>query len=910
MAEKKKIYLIDGHSYAYRAFHAIRQLTDSSGLALNAVYGFIRMLLKLIKEERPDYIAVAFDTPAPTFRHDLYDLYKANRAEQPEEMRHQIPLIKQVVEAFNIPIFEMDGYEADDLLATLATQAVSHGVTAIIVTSDKDMLQLITDDIKVFNPHNESKMLDAKAVKERFGVGPEQMRDLMAMAGDSSDNIPGVPGIGPKTARDLLIEYGTLDGVYEHVDEIKGPKRRENIAENKPLALLSRELVTLKLDVPLDADIENCKSKPFDRPRLVELLKQFEFRSLVSELVEAEEQTDADYIILNEKSELDKLVKKLKKCARFAFDFETTSVDPMRAELVGVSIAITPEAAWYIPVGHRPEALIVNEEERDNGELFAESTMEQLDPETVLEALRPVLEDDSIKKIGQNIKYEIIILARNGIDLAGGDFDTMVASYLLNPSKQRHNLDQLALEFLNYRKISIKQLIGTGAKQITMDRVNVNEVADYACEDADITLRLYRFLDPLLKEKELYDLFERVEIPLIKILAKMEMAGVLVDRNLFAKLSSEIEEQLEKLQKEIYGLVGREFNINSTQQLGKILFEEMNLTPVKKTKTGHSTDVAVLEKLAAEHELPGKVLEYRTLGKLKSTYIDALPNLINPATGRIHTSFNQAVTATGRLSSSEPNLQNIPIRSEIGREIRRAFIPAGKDKALMSADYSQIELRVLAHLSGDEELMGAFRDGVDIHDRTSSKIFGVPIDEVTPDMRRKAKVANYGILYGMSASKLAADIGIEREDAEEFIENYFKVLPRVREYMDGIVEEARRNGYVTTILNRRRYIPDINSGNIGVRRFAERTAVNTPIQGSAADLIKMAMIEIDAKIARLELRSVMILQVHDELVFEVPLDEIEQMESLVKETMETACPLSVPIVADVRTGMNWLEAHG
>lgn len=910
MAEKKKIYLIDGHSYAYRAFHAIRQLTDSSGLALNAVYGFIRMLLKLIKEERPDYIAVAFDTPAPTFRHDLYDLYKANRAEQPEEMRHQIPLIKQVVEAFNIPIFEMDGYEADDLLATLATQAVSHGVTAIIVTSDKDMLQLITDDIKVFNPHNESKMLDAKAVKERFGVGPEQMRDLMAMAGDSSDNIPGVPGIGPKTARDLLIEYGTLDGVYEHVDEIKGPKRRENIAENKPLALLSRELVTLKLDVPLDADIENCKSKPFDRPRLVELLKQFEFRSLVSELVEAEEQTDADYIILNEKSELDKLVKKLKKCARFAFDFETTSVDPMRAELVGVSIAITPEAAWYIPVGHRPEALIVNEEERDNGELFAESTMEQLDPETVLEALRPVLEDDSIKKIGQNIKYEIIILARNGIDLAGGDFDTMVASYLLNPSKQRHNLDQLALEFLNYRKISIKQLIGTGAKQITMDRVNVNEVADYACEDADITLRLYRFLDPLLKEKELYDLFERVEIPLIKILAKMEMAGVLVDRNLFAKLSSEIEEQLEKLQKEIYGLVGHEFNINSTQQLGKILFEEMNLTPVKKTKTGHSTDVAVLEKLAAEHELPGKVLEYRTLGKLKSTYIDALPNLINPATGRIHTSFNQAVTATGRLSSSEPNLQNIPIRSEIGREIRRAFIPAGKDKALMSADYSQIELRVLAHLSGDEELMGAFRDGVDIHDRTSSKIFGVPIDEVTPDMRRKAKVANYGILYGMSASKLAADIGIEREDAEEFIENYFKVLPRVREYMDGIVEEARRNGYVTTILNRRRYIPDINSGNIGVRRFAERTAVNTPIQGSAADLIKMAMIEIDAKIARLELRSVMILQVHDELVFEVPLDEIEQMESLVKETMETACPLSVPIVADVRTGMNWLEAHG
>ena len=496
-----------------------------------------------------------------------------------------------------------------------------------------------------------------------------------------------------------------------------------------------------------------------------------------------------------------------------------------------------------------------------------------------------------------------------GMEIKGVYFDTMVASYLLNPSKQRHNLDELALEFLNYRKISIKQLIGTGAKQITMDSVNVREVADYACEDADITLRLYRTLEPLLKDKELYDLFERVAIPLIKILAKMEMAGVRIDTDLFAKLSSEIEEQLEALSEEIYRLVGREFNINSTQQLGKILFEEMNLTPTKKTKTGHSTDVAVLEKLATEHELPGKILEYRTLGKLKSTYVDALPNLINPATGRIHTSFNQAVTATGRLSSSEPNLQNIPIRSENGREIRRAFIPSDDGKTLLSADYSQIELRVLAHLSEDEELLGAFRDGVDIHDRTSSKIFGVPIGKVTSVMRRKAKIANYGILYGMSASKLAADIGIDREDAAEFIENYFAVLPRVREYIDGIMDEARRNGFVTTIMSRRRYIPDINNGNIGVRRFAERAAVNTPIQGSAADLIKMAMIKIDTKIADLKLRSVMILQVHDELVFEVPHDEIERMKSIVKEAMETACPLKAPIVADVRTGQNWLEAH-
>ena len=909
MAEKKKIYLIDGYSYAYRAFHAIRQLTDSNGLALNAVYGFIRMLLKLIKDEAPEYIAVAFDTPGPTFRHELYDRYKANRAEQPEEMRHQIPLIKEVVEAFNIPIFELDEYEADDVLATLATVAGAHGLEAIVVSGDKDMLQLISDDIKVLNPHDENPLRDADYVKKKFGVGPEQMRDLMAMAGDSSDNVPGVPGVGPKTAADLLAEYETLEGVYEHIDEIKGPKRRENIAENRELALLSRDLVTLRRDAPLEVDFEQCKVSSYDREKLIGLLKRFEFRSLVNELVEVEERTDEDYGILNDMSELKKLVKKMKKRGRFAIDFETTSEDPVRAELVGISIAVEPRAAWYIPVGHTASALLVTEENESDGELFAESSLAQLDSKAVLDELKPVLEDDSIKKIGQNVKYEMVVLARLGIDLRGADFDTMVASYLLNPSKQRHNLDELALEFLNYRKISIKQLIGKGAKRITMDRVNVREVLDYACEDADITLRLYEKLEPMLKEKELYELFERVEIPLIKVLAKLELAGVCVDTAVFRRLSAMLEEQLEDLQRQIYKLVGREFNINSTQQLSKILFEEMKLTPVKKTKTGHSTDVAVLEKLAAEHELPGKVLEYRTLGKLKSTYVDALPSLINPETGRIHTSFNQAVTATGRLSSSDPNLQNIPIRSEIGREIRRAFVPPDDRTMLMSADYSQIELRILAHLSGDEDLCAAFNEGLDVHDRTSSKIFGVPIDEVTSDMRRKAKIANYGILYGISASKLAADIGIARDDAEEFIANYFEAFPRVRGYIDGIVEEARRDGYVTTIMNRRRYIPDINSGNFGVRRFAERAAVNTPIQGSAADLIKMAMIEIDEKITQMGLRSVMILQVHDELVFETPIEEVEEMKSMVKETMETAYPLAVPVVADVRVGKNWLEAH-
>ena len=909
MAEKKKIYLIDGHSYAYRAFHAIRHLTDSSGLALNAVYGFTRMLLKLIKDERPDYIAVAFDTPGKTFRHEMYDLYKANRAEQPEEMRHQIPLIKEVVTALNIPIFELGDFEADDVLATLATKAESEGIDAVIVTGDKDMLQLVSDNVKVLNPHKENSLIDSKAVKSRFGVEPQQMRDLLAMAGDPSDNVPGIPGIGPKTAASLLNDYGTLEEVLKHIDEIKGQKRRENLAANRELAHLSQDLVTVRRDAPIEVDFEQCKAEDYDKPKLINLLKQFEFRSLVNELVEAQEKTDAEYTILNDKGRLSKLVKELRKRGGFAFDFETTGVDPMRAELVGVSIAAEPGKACYIPVGHDEGALVTDGDEESNDDLFAGASAGQLSAAAVLDALKPLLENESIKKTGQNIKYEMVILARNGIDLKGADFDTMVASYLLNPSKLRHNLDQLALEFLNYRKISIEQLIGKGAKQTTMNTVNVREAADYACEDADITLHLRNKLEPMLKEKQLYELFERVEIPLIKILAKMELEGVRVDTEVFKELSWKLAGQLDKLEREIHGLAGREFNINSTQQLGKILFEEMKLPAAKKTKTGYSTDVAVLEKLALEHELPGKVLEYRTLSKLKSTYIDALPGLINPATGRIHTSFNQAVTATGRLSSSEPNLQNIPIRSETGREIRRAFVPSDEQKALMSADYSQIELRILAHLSGDEELCGAFRDGVDIHDRTSSKIFGVPIDEVTSDMRRKAKVANYGILYGISAPKLAADIGIKQEDAERFIESYFEVVPRVKGYIDSVVEQARRNGYVTTIMNRRRYIPDINSPNFGVRGFAERTAINTPIQGSAADLIKMAMIQIDERIADRGLRSVMILQVHDELVFEVPLDEVEQMSLLVKEIMETAYPLNVPIVADVRSGHNWLETH-
>ncbi|RJP74520.1 MAG: DNA polymerase I [Candidatus Abyssobacteria bacterium SURF_17] len=905
---KKKIYLIDGHSYAYRAFHAIRQLTDSSGLALNAVYGFTRMLLKLMKDEQPGYIAVAFDTPGKTFRHEMYEEYKANRAEQPEEMRHQIPLIKEVVEAFNIRTFELAGYEADDVLATLAKKAADEGIEAVIVTGDKDMLQLVSDNIKVLNPHKENLLYDAEAVKQRFGVGPEQMRDLLGMAGDPTDNVPGVPGIGPKTAAELLNEYRTIENIFEHVDEIKGPKRRENLRQNKDLALLSRELVSIVSDVPLEIDLEACKTREYDSEKLAEVFKRLEFRSLISEVAETHQAKDAEYLVIDKERELDALLKRVRQAGSLSIDFETTSTDPMRAKLVGISIALEPRLAHYIPVGHSVSpADDAHKDEKDD--LFAQAPPPQLNCKLVLDRLGPVLEDEAIKKTGQNIKYEMVILARNGIELSGVDFDTMVASYLLNPSKQSHNLDQLALEFLNYRKIPIDKLIGKGAGQKTMDAVDINEVAEYCCEDADITLRLRNVLEPMLKEKGLYELFEKVELPLMKVLAKMERAGVRVDVGVFRDLSERLAKQLGELEQQIHALAGCKFNINSTQQLGKILFEEMNLPYGRKTKTGYSTDMAVLEKLAVEHELPKSVLEYRTLSKLKSTYIDALPSLVNPETGRIHTSFNQTITATGRLSSSEPNLQNIPIRSELGREIRRAFVPSDNRSVLMSADYSQIELRILAHLSGDEELSRAFNEGLDVHDQTSSKMFRVPIDQVTLEMRRKAKVANYGILYGISAARLAADVGIKLEEAKGFIENYFTIFPRVKGYLDSMVEEARRVGYVTTIMNRRRYIPDINSQNYGVRGFAERTAINTPIQGSAADLIKMAMIQIDERLAAMSLRSKMILQVHDELVFEVPLEDLEKTKQMVKETMETAYPLSVPIVADVRIGRNWLEAH-
>ncbi|GAB4342438.1 MAG: DNA polymerase I [Candidatus Abyssubacteria bacterium] len=908
---KKKIYLIDGHSYAYRAFHAIRQLTDSRGMALNAVYGFTRMLLKFIKEEQPEYIAVAFDSKGETFRHKVYEQYKANRAEQPEDMRHQIPLIKEVVDAFNIASFELSGYEADDVLATLTKQAVDKGVEVVIVTGDKDMLQLVSNGVKVLHPHKENFVYDAQAVRERYGVGPEQMRDLLAMTGDQIDNIPGVPGIGPKTAAGLLEAYGSLEGVFEHIDEIKGPKRQESLRENREKAFLSRELVTVHRNVPLDIDIEACRLREYNTNRLVELFTKFEFHSLINEIVEVKDKTGAEYRIIDDEGQLEALIQTIRQKGHFVLDFETTHRDPMKARLVGISLACEPAAAHYIPVGHSGgvAALQKGDEQGNGSELFSEMPPKQLGPRLVLKKLKPLFEDESVRKTGQNIKYEEVILARHDIALRGVEFDTMVAAYLLNPSKLNYNLDQLALEYLNFRKIPLEQLIGKGASQITMDKVGVRQAADYSCEDADITLRMRDVLEPLLKEKKLYELFVDVEIPLIHVLAKMELSGVCIDIGVLRELSVRVDGQLKDLEQQIHAMTGREFNINSTQQLGKILFEELNLPVGKKTKTGYSTDMAVLEKLAADHELPRKVLEYRTLSKLKSTYIDALPELVNPETGRIHTSFNQTVTATGRLSSSEPNLQNIPIRSELGREIRRAFVASGDTHVLLSADYSQIELRILAQLSGDEALCEAFREGRDIHDQTSAKIFQTPLDKVTPEMRRKAKVANYGIVYGISAARLAVDLGITLDEAQKFIDHYFEIFPQVKQYIDNTIQEARRRGYVTTIMHRRRYIPDIESQNFGVRRFAERTAINTPIQGSAADLIKVAMIRIEEALRTLGLRSKMILQVHDELLFDVPLDEVEQVKSLVKNIMETAYPLSVPIVADVRTGNNWLEAH-
>ncbi len=891
MYKDKTIYLIDGSAYIYRAYHAIRGLSNSKGLPTNAAFGFTKILLKLIEDRNPEYAGMFFDVKGPTFRHEMFDAYKANRPPMPEDLSIQIPYIKDITKGFNIPVIEMSGYEADDLIGTLARKAEEAGFSVIMVTGDKDFMQLVTDKSIIWDPMKE-KTIDGNVIRDTYGLEPRQMVDVMGLSGDSADNIPGVPGIGPKTAVSLIKTFESIELLYEQVDAVKKKKQHENLVRYKEQALLSRELVRINDKVPLSFTPEDFKYRAPDSAVLSGLFKKLEFRQLQQSVIKRADLSKKKYKAVSSIDELSDLVAILEASGLFALDTETTSKNPMAAELVGLSFSVRADEAFYIPCAH---------EYKD--------APKQLKRDEVLKMLKPVLENHKLKKIGQNIKYDWIVLKRHGINLSGVIFDTMLASYLINPSKRAHNLDQIALDFLDHKTISYEEVAGKGKKASCFSKVSLEKAVPYACEDADITLMAYNVLMPMLKDLGLEELFEKVEMPLVPVLMKMEMTGINVDREKLMVLSKLFEHQLDQLESSIYSIAGEEFNIRSSQQLGKILFEKLKLPVQKKTKkkTGYSTDVDVLEILAEQHELPALILRYRTLAKLKSTYTDALIDLTNPETGRIHTSYNQTVTATGRLSSSEPNLQNIPVRTDEGREIRKAFIPK-KGWHLLAADYSQIELRILAHYSDDEILIKAFKEDEDIHTRTATEVFQVFPSLINSELRQQAKVINFGIIYGMSPYGLSKELGISRKMAKTYIHNYFTRYSGVKQFIDETIKQAGISKKTSTLLGRIRLLPDINSSNKNLREFAERTAINTPIQGTAADLIKIAMINVDSVFTEKGLKSAMLLSVHDEIVFEVPPDELDTVRSLVKDIMESVWDLKVPLKVNMAVGDNWAQA--
>lgn len=881
-AHKKRFFLIDGNSFCYRAFYAIRHLSNSKGQPTGAVYGVITMIRKIIKDESPDIIAVAFDLKGPTFRHKKYEGYKIARKPMPDDLVGQLDYIKRVIRAYGIPIYEVAGYEADDILGTLAKKAETEGIDTFLVTGDKDALQLVGPHTKVYNPSKDGLILGEEAVRERFGVAPEKMPDLMALMGDASDSIPGVPGIGEKTAIELMREFGSLESVLKNSDKIKSESRRKKIDESRELALLSKDLATIHCEVPVEADFNGFCAEKSDKEALAGLFAELEFRNLLKEITPMREHK-GDYALVDCKKDLAELARTLRRAGAFAFDFETTHYNPMRAHPVGVSFCWKEGTARYVPL----------------------NALSDMRMDEALSLLKPIFEDGTLKKIGQNIKYDSLILQNVGISVKGIEFDTMVASYLLNPSRFTHNLNDISFEYTGRMMGSIEELIGKGKKAITMDKVDVGKVCDYCCQDSDAAFGLRGILENKLKEKGLYDLFSDVEMPLVDVLARMELCGVSVDTGYLGALSAEMEIEIKKLEKKIFSLAGEEFNIRSPKQLQVVLFEKLKMPVIKKTKTGASTNEEVLKALSADWELPKEILRHRELAKLKSTYVDNVPGLINERTGRIHTSFNQAVTATGRLSSSGPNLQNIPIKTAMGKKIRKAFIAEGKSQILLSADYSQIELRILAHLSGDSSLVDAFRRESDVHAHTASLIYGAEEKDVTTEMRNAAKTVNFGIIYGMSAYGLSRDLGIDVSEAAKFIEAYFERYPGIKDYLESRIDFASENGYVTTLLGRRRYIPEIKSENAQVRSFAERTAVNTPIQGSAADLIKLAMINLTGALDKFNAK--MILQVHDELVFEVAEKSCVALSGAVKNVMENVMKLKVPVRISLKSGRNWLE---
>jgi len=875
-------------------------LSNAEGLPTNGLFGFVKMVQALLSERRPDYVAVAFDSPVPTFRAEIHPEYKANRPEPPEDLVEQIPWLKKTLGAWGLAAPQCDGYEADDIIGALASQGERAGLDVLIVSSDKDLFQLVTDNVKILRfMAKDMEVYGRDEIHAKLGVWPEQIADYLALVGDTSDNIPGVAKVGPKTAVDLLGQFGNLDSLLNNLNQVENERRRTLLEEGLDSARLSKRLTIIDPDiVPIEADWEALRwPGTMITPELNDLFKKFGFTSMVVEDPEREtedeepgEQKETSYSAILSEEELKAFAKKAAKAAMLAVDTETTGLNPMTCDLVGISMSVDPFEAVYVPVGHN----LPGDSER------------QIDGDAVRKILDPLFADPAIPKTGQNIKYDLKVLQQAGFTLNGIVFDTLLASYLLEPG-ERHGLKSMSKRLLGVDQTPITELIGTGKKQITMAETLIDSAADYACQDADFTFRLTGMLQEGLDKEGMNSLMQDLELPLIEILAGMETEGVRLDSDMLKSLAGEMRKELDALSQKIFGVAGREFTINSPKQVAAVLFEEIGLEPTKSGKTGYSTDVSVLEKLASQHPLPGLLLEYRAIEKLLSTYVEPLPAMVNPKTGRLHCSFSQTIAATGRLACHDPNLQNIPVRTERGRQIRKAFLPNNEGEVLLAADYSQIELRVLAHLSEDEELVKAFTEDEDIHSLTATKIFNCVPEMLTKDMRAQAKVVNFGVLYGMSAFRLSNELRISRGAAQKFIDDYFAAYPKVRGWMNSILDQGRQSGMVKTMSGRRRPVPDLKARSGAARRAAERVAINTPAQGSAADMIKMAMIAVDRSLGESGLRGKMLLQVHDELIFTTPSGEAEDLKQLVAKEMEGAMELKVPVKVDVAIGAHWAE---
>ena len=899
------LMIMDGHAMVHRSFRAIsqqRNLTSSAtGEDTTGVFGFTNVFLNALANHNPAYCAIAFDTSAPTFRHEQFEDYKAQRPPSPPELRPQFDRVKQLMAAFGVPVFELDGWEADDVIGALTRQAEEAGVDSVILTGDRDTFQLISPRVRVdlASSIQDRKVYNEEELAERYsGLTAAQQPDFKALVGDSSDNIPGVPKVGEKRAASLLNDYHNLEGIYENLDAVKPPSVKSALGDNRERAFENRRLMTIDRDAPVTLDLEQCRFWRYDRRDVVTLLTELEFFSVVSRVpnpdgadagqsdASQEAETATDYTVVQTQEQLDSMIAAIEETGNFTFDTETTDLDAMRAQLAGLSFAVAPGRAWYIPVGHREG--------------------QQLPLESVLAAVRPLFESADIAKCAHNANYDMTVLANHGVRFANVDFDTMIAAHLLGRSYNQLGLKDLSLNELGHEMTNIKELIGSGRKQITFDQVDIDAAADYAAADADITFRLRDVFEPQLEKDNLRSLMDETELELLPVLVTMQRHGIKMDSGVLHEMSADLYRQTEQIKSDIYQSVGHEVNLDSPKQLSDLLFSELGLPKTRRTKTGYSTDANALEGLKGIHPVVDGILEYRQVSKLKSTYVDALPDMVNPATGRVHTSYNQTGSATGRISSSDPNLQNIPIRTELGRQVRRAFVADGApDWQLFSADYSQIELRVLAHLSQDPGLLEAFRRGEDIHASTASLMFEVPINEVDSEMRRIAKVLNFGVIYGLSPHGISQQTGFTREQGREFIDTYFAKYPGINEYLETVKSQARADQYVETALGRRRYLPEINSPNFNTRGGAERMAINMPIQGTAADIMKLAMVRVQRRLDAEEMQTKMLLQVHDELVFETPREELDALRDLVFDEMPAAMSLDVTLKVDAKWADNW-----